>query len=332
MASQRMKLNATADRIEMALRDGRAPARVVGGKIMPNFVEMLLELDPGTKVSQIRSRIPDIALAVGNPNVRLTQIGERLALQIARLTREPVYMSKLMPAITPECGFSALLGLAEDGAPLLAKLNAPEVSHVLVAGATGSGKTLLAQSMILSLCQRYRAHKFGLIMLDPKRRDGSAFEAAIARHLVLPIARTIEEVTAALHRACQLMDERVIGARGRAYEPDPRIVIYADELGDLCQTGGQTVIDLFSRIAMRGRECGLHLLVCTQKPSSRSIGPLLKTNLPLRLVGRMTSAEDARLAAGRAGCGAEKLSGSGDFVAVTADKLIRFQAALPDVV
>ena len=324
MASQRMKLNATADRIEMALRDGRAPARVVGGKVMPNFVEMLLELDSGTKVSQIRSRIPDIALAVGNPNVRLTQIGERLALQIARLTREPVYMSKLMPAVTPECGFSALLGLAEDGAPLLAKLSAPEVSHVLVAGATGSGKTLLAQSMILSLCQRYRPHKLGLIMLDPKRREGSAFEAAIAR--------TIEEVIEALHRACQLMDERVLGSQNGGAEPDPRIVIYADELGDLCQTGGQAVIDLFSRIAMRGRECGLHLLVCTQKPSSRSIGSLLKTNLPLRLLGRMTSVEDARLAAGRAGSGAEKLSGSGDFVAVTADKIIRFQAALPDIV
>ena len=324
MASQRMKLNATADRIEMALRDGRAPARVVGGKVMPNFVEMLLELDSGTKVSQIRSRIPDIALAVGNPNVRLTQIGERLALQIARLTREPVYMSKLMPAVTPECGFSALLGLAEDGAPLLAKLSAPEVSHVLVAGATGSGKTLLAQSMILSLCQRYRPHKLGLIMLDPKRREGSAFEAAIAR--------TIEEVIESLHRACQLMDERVLGSQNGGAEPDPRIVIYADELGDLCQTGGQAVIDLFSRIAMRGRECGLHLLVCTQKPSSRSIGSLLKTNLPLRLLGRMTSVEDARLAAGRAGSGAEKLSGSGDFVAVTADKIIRFQAALPDIV
>jgi S-DNA-T family DNA segregation ATPase FtsK/SpoIIIE len=186
--------------------------------------------------------------------------------------------------------------------------------------------------MILSLCQRYRPHKLGLIMLDPKRREGSAFEAAIARHLVLPIARTIEEVIAALHRACQLMDERVLGSQNGGAEPDPRIVIYADELGDLCQTGGQAVIDLFSRSAMRGRECGLHLLVCTQKPSSRSIGSLLKTNLPLRLLGRMTSVEDARLAAGRAGSGAEKLSGSGDFVAVTADKIIRFQAALPDIV
>lgn len=328
MGSKYVKLNATADRIEMVLRDGRAPARVISGKVLPNFIEMLLELEPGTKVSQIKSRVPDIALAVGNPNVRLTQIGERLAVQISRTNRETVYLSKLMPAVTHECGFAAMLGLAEDGVPLMAKFTAPEVSHVLVAGATGSGKTSLAQSMILSLCQRYRPHRFGMIMLDPKKREGSAFDAAIAGHLIMPIARSIEDVSEALQQACALMDSRVVGSG----EPDPRIIIYADELGDLCQTGGAVVTDLFARIAMRGREAGLHLLCCTQKPSSKSIGPLLKTNLPLRLVGRMTSVEDARNAAGRAGSGAEKLSGCGDFVAVTADKVIRFQAAVPDFV
>jgi S-DNA-T family DNA segregation ATPase FtsK/SpoIIIE len=327
MKAKYVKLNATAERIEMVLRDGRAPARVVGGKVMPNFVEMLLELEPGTKVSQVKSRIPDIALAVGNPNVRLTQIGERLAVQISRMTREPVYLSKLMPSVPSNSGYATMLGLAEDGAPLMAKLTAPEVSHVLVSGATGSGKTSLAQSMILSLCARYRPHKLGLVLLDPKRREASPFESAIGAHLMMPIARSIEAVMEAMRRVCELMDERVIGAG----EPDPRIVIYADEIGDLCQKGGQEMQDLFGRVAMRGRESGMHLLCCTQKPTSKSIGGLLKTNLPLRLVGRMTSVEDARVAAGRAGSGAERLSGSGDFVAVTSEKVIRFQAAVPDL-
>jgi len=102
-----------------------------------------------------------------------------------------------------------------------------------------------------------------------------------------------------------------------------------DELADLVQTGGAPVIEMLTRIAQRGREAGFHLIACTQKPSAKVVGSLLKANLPLRLVGRVLSAEDARVATGISGSGAEKLMGSGDFIAVTAGRVIRFQAAMP---
>ena len=323
-----VRLNSESDQIEAVLRDRKAPASVVGGKVTPGFVEFLLRPYPGTRVNQLKALRADIALAVGSDEVRIAQQGAHLAVQVARPgdTRRSVRLSALMERLPPTSECTAVLGLSEDGAPLLARLSAPEVGHVLIAGTTGSGKTVLAQSMALSLCARHRPRQLGLIVIDPKLRADAAFARHIDEHLLLPIAQTPEAAGEALKRVCDVMDRRVIDGI-----PVPRIIVYIDELADLCMTGGPAVMDALTRIAQRGRESGLHLIVCTQKPSSKAIGPLLKANLPLRLVGRVSSLEDARTAAGMPGTGAERLSGRGDFVAVTGTRIIRFQAAEPDV-
>ncbi len=321
------RLSNTADRIEAVLRDRHAPATVVGGKVMPGFIEMLLRPAPGTKVNQVRALQADIALAVGKSNVRIAQSGTHLAIQIARESRQPVKLSQLLGQLGTLPRFTAVLGLSEDGAPLLARLASPDVSHVLVAGTTGSGKTSLARSILLSLCDQHRPRELGLVVLDPKRHErgaGDDFERAIEKHLLLPYARTREEVIGTVNRVISVMEKRTAGQ-----ESLPRIVVYADELADLCQTGGDELIAALTRIAQRGREPGVHLLACTQKPTAKVIGSLLKANLPLRLVGRVLSADDARVATGIAGSGAERLNGCGDFIAVTGNKTIRFQAALP---
>lgn len=318
------RLTRTADRIEAVLRERRAPATVVGGKVMPGFIEMLLMPAPGTKVNQVRALQADIALAVGKSNVRIAQSGNHLAIQIARESREPVRLSKLLAQLGEMPRFTAVLGLSEDGAPLLARLSSPDVSHVLIAGTTGSGKTSLAQSIVLSLCEKHQPRELGVIVLDPKRKERDEFGRAIQSHLLLPIAHNREEIIGAVTKVLDVMDRRITDT-----EPLPHIVVYADELADLCQIGGDELILSLTRIAQRGREPGIHLLACTQKPSAKAIGSLLKANLPLRLVGRVVSAEDARMAAGVAGSGAERLNGCGDFIAVTGARTIRFQAALP---
>jgi len=318
------KLYQTADRIEAVLRDRRAPASVVGGKVLPGFVEMLLRPAPGTKVNQVRALQADLALALGNSNVRVAQSGTHLAVQIPRETRKPVRLSTLMTANPNPPPFTAVLGLAEDGATLMACLSSPEVAHILIAGATGSGKTSLAQSLLLSLCQCHRPSQFGLVVIDPKRNDNSDFVRGVERHLLVAPARTVAEGISALERLVVVMDKRPVSR-----DPMPRIVVYVDEMADLCQTGGSQVVDLLTRIAQRGREAGIHLVACTQKPSAKAIGSLLKANLPLRLIGRVVSLEDARTASGMPGTGAEKLMGSGDFLAVASGRVIRFQAAMP---
>jgi S-DNA-T family DNA segregation ATPase FtsK/SpoIIIE len=105
----------------------------------------------------------------------------------------------------------------------------------------------------------------------------------------------------------------------------PLLVVLVDEAADLCLRGGYEVRAGLARLAMRGREHGVRMWICAQKPDARVIGTELRANLPLRLLGRMASVEDARLAAGRPGSGAEHLQHAGDFVAVNGEQLLRFR-------
>jgi DNA segregation ATPase FtsK/SpoIIIE-like protein len=128
-------------------------------------------------------------------------------------------------------------------------------------------------------------------------------------------------------RARAIEVDRALHVRERPGVTKPLIVIVIDELADLVQTGGPEVIKGVGRLVQRGREAGLHVIAATQKPSSSIIGPLITANFPVRLVGRVVSADDARVAAGIGGTSAEGLNGHGDFIAITAGEVIRFQAA-----
>lgn len=319
------QMNYTADRVEAVLRSRRAPARVVGGRSLPRYLELFVRPEGATKVSQIRSLAADIALAIGVGAVRIDQSGDLLTVQIAQEAQRPdVSLSRLMSRMPEVPPHTAVLGLSTDGAPLMLRLSAPDVGHVLIAGTTGCGKTQLAHSVLWSLVQRNRPRDLGLIVIDPKRRDGGWYAKHLGSHLLAPVADTCEAAKAALARLCLVLDKRSVSR-----DPLPRCVVFVDELADLVVTGGESVLGALTRIAQRGREHGVHLVCCTQKPSSAAIGSLLRSNLPVRLVGRVTSSDDARVATGRSGTGAEKLMGRGDFLAITAMDVIRFQAALP---
>jgi S-DNA-T family DNA segregation ATPase FtsK/SpoIIIE len=108
---------------------------------------------------------------------------------------------------------------------------------------------------------------------------------------------------------------------------EPRVVVVIDELADLLMSAGKEAQHALTRLAQRGREAGLHLVACTQKPASAVVGSLAKANFPVRLVGRVTSPEEAKVATGYAGTGAERLRGPGDFIAVVGGQVTRFQAA-----
>jgi S-DNA-T family DNA segregation ATPase FtsK/SpoIIIE len=110
----------------------------------------------------------------------------------------------------------------------------------------------------------------------------------------------------------------------------PRIIIAIDELADLIQVGGKPVVDALQRLTQRGREAGLHVVAATQRPASTLVGGLVKANFPVRLVGSVVSAEDAKVASGIAGSSAERLLGRGDFILVAKGQVIRFQSAYAD--
>ena len=319
---QRRELEAKADAIEMILHEHKAPARVTGGHVTPRWVQFLLQTNPGVKISRVESLSREIAVALGAPTARVTTQGNAVRIEVPRSDPQPLKLLPLCARIPPSRipPGTAVLGLAEDGAPLLVRLPSPEVAHILLAGTTGSGKTALLRTMILSLALLHHRRQLQFVLIDPK---GRAFDAMHALpHLLRPIVTQPDQAVQALGDLVNLMEQR-----DRSRVTEPRIIIAIDELADLAQTGGPAILENLGRLVQRGREAGLHVIGATQKPSSAVIGPLIKANFPVRLVGRVVSAEDARVAAGVGGTGAERLTGRGDFVAIYGPGLIRFQAA-----
>jgi S-DNA-T family DNA segregation ATPase FtsK/SpoIIIE len=135
----------------------------------------------------------------------------------------------------------------------------------------------------------------------------------------------VREVHQAIFLLGEMVEEMV--RRDRDKISEPRVVIFIDELADLMEQGGKAMDRLMTRLTQRGRSAGLHLVACTQKPLVASIGSLTRSNFPVRLVGSVASADDAKIAAGLPNTGAEKLLGRGDFLLVAKGQVTRFQAA-----
>jgi S-DNA-T family DNA segregation ATPase FtsK/SpoIIIE len=316
----RDSLNFQADRIERVLASHRVPARVHGGSVSPRWVRFLLTPALGARVATVRNLSEELALALGAGDVRIARAGESIAVEVPRAEPEPVLLSRLLRSLASVPPLTACLGCTDDGRPLLLRLPSPDVAHVLVAGATGSGKTEIMRSLVVSLALLNRQSRLQFALIDPKSRG------------FLPLAglpHVIGDVASDAASAGRLLDRLVaeMERRDRNNVTSPRIVIVVDELLDLLAAGGQPIEAALTRLAQRGREAGLHLVAGAQKPSAAALGPMLKANFPVRLVGRVGSVEDARVAAGQSGTGAEKLLGRGDFILVAAGHTVRFQAA-----
>ncbi len=313
-------LNFQSDRIERVLASHKVSARVHGGTVSPRWIRFHLTPAMGARIATVRNLSEELALALGAQDVRVAREGESLAVEMPRPDAEPVRLLPLLKGLGTVPPLTACLGLAEDGRPLLIRLPSPDVAHVLVAGTTGSGKPDLMRAMLVSLAMLNRQSRLQLVLIDPKGRGFGPLAA---------LPHTLDDIATDAVSARQLLNKLVaeMERRDRENVSTPHIVIAVDELHDLLMTGGKEVEMALVRLAQRGREAGLHLVAGVQKPAAAAIGGMLRANFPVRLVGRVGSAEDARIAAGLSGTGAEKLQGRGDFIAVAAGQTIRFQAA-----
>jgi S-DNA-T family DNA segregation ATPase FtsK/SpoIIIE len=274
----------------------------------------------GTRVSRIKALSEEIALSLDTPSCRIVRQNGTLNVEIPR--SEPAKVSLLdlchRLAYVPPC--APVMGVDESGTPLLLNLASPDVAHVLVCGTTGSGKTSLARSMALSLALYNPQRNLQLLLIDPKGRGLHSLRTL--PHLLCP---SLTKVSEALVRLTQLVQE--VERRDARGVNSPRLVVFIDELADLLMVGGKELEFALTRLSQRGREAGVHLVACTQKPTAAVIGSLTKANFPVRLVGSVTSPGEARLAAGVSGTGAERLQGRGDFLLVIKGQSTRFCAA-----
>lgn len=319
--TQRLKdiLTRQANAIDRVLAGYGVAARVLGADVLPRIIVHRLGLRLGVKISAVEGVDREIALALGVESVRVASRNGRLAIEVPRRDGQNVYLSKVLRRMAhiPHC--APILGLDETGVPLVLSLASPDVAHVLIAGTTGAGKTVLARTMILSLAfgNGQRAVQIGL--LDPKGR-------AYDRLQGLPHVLFYEsDAVRSLARVRWLVEEMLRRDEGRRSEP--RIVLFIDELADLIMEMGTPLQEALTRLTQRGREAGIHIVACTQKPTAQLMGALAKANFPTRIVGKVPSADVAVACAGVPATKAEVLQGRGDLVVVCAQGMFRIQAA-----
>jgi S-DNA-T family DNA segregation ATPase FtsK/SpoIIIE len=318
------QLHTQANQIEWLLAAHRAPARVTGGRVTPLTIQFQLMPAPATRVSRVRALTTEIALLLNVATARLVREDGALHIEIprpdahplpflelcARFQRNPHISRKLRHAGT------VLLGLNAAGIPLLLRLGAPDVPHLLIAGTTGSGKSHAARTLLASLVLFQPPREIQLLLVDPKGSDYRVFQSA--PHLLCPIVSTIRD---ARDRLEWLADE--MERRQRENLTHPRIVLLLDELADLLMQGGSPLEDLLTRLVQRGRSAGISVVACTQKPTVGVLGSLVTGNFPVRLVGKVTGAHEALIAAGVPKSGAESLTGRGDFLLVANGEIHR---------
>jgi S-DNA-T family DNA segregation ATPase FtsK/SpoIIIE len=262
----------------------------------------------------------DLALALRVENVAVSRESQGIVLTFGSPDARPVTFRELWAKCQGAPACTALLGMTAQGAPLLARLSAPEVAHVLVAGTTGSGKTVLLRTMATSLAVGNRATAVRLVVMDPKGRSFPGMESV--PHLARPVLVSADDAMEALGSLVRLME-----IRDRDGEQGPRVIVIIDELADLIMQGETRALQGITRLVQRGREAGIHVVAATQYPSAAILSGLMRANFPLRLVGKVVSADDARVASGRGGTDAHLLMGRGDFVAVRGGTVTRFQVA-----
>jgi S-DNA-T family DNA segregation ATPase FtsK/SpoIIIE len=325
---EKRTLNFQADKIEMVLAAHKAPTRVWGGRLTPRTVQFHLAPAATTKVSKLETLTEEVALALGTPSARITRENGTLSLEIPRADSRFVSLAELNQRLENDEGLkhalsipgTAILGLDNEGVPLLLRLSSPDVAHCLIAGTTGSGKTELARTLVVSLVMHQKPRDVQIAIFDPK---GHSFALlANTPHLLFPIVSNTQDT---IDRLEYLLNE--MERRDQTQVTRPRIVILIDELADILQMGGKTLDNLLTRIVQRGRSAGISVVACTQKPSAAAVGSLMRANFPVRMVGRVTSPNDALVAAGIGGTGAEKLAGRGDFLLIAGGQTLRFQAA-----
>ncbi len=317
---KKFNLNHQADVIESVLAAHKIQGKVWGGMVTPRFIRFDLTTALGTRVNKVLALREEVAMRLGVPDIRVYRKGDAIRVEVPRSDVAVVRFAVLRRRLKHIPPLSALLGVDEDGAPLLLHVTSPDVAHILVAGSTGSGKTALLKTIVLSLALHNPQSKLQLALIDPKARGFSPL--ASLPHLIHPIVNDPGQSVAFLEGLVMEMERR-----DRMKINRPAIVIVIDELADLRMVAGKRVENALARLTQRGREAGMHVILATQRPAATIVGGLVKANLPVRLVGAVTSPEDAKVATGVAGSGANRLRGRGDFLLVARQTIVRFQAA-----
>ncbi len=346
-------LEALSRQVELKLKDFRIEARVVGVYPGPVITRFELEPAPGIRGSQISSLDKDIARGLSVVSVRVVDVipGKSVVgLEIPNQHREMVFLSEILRSKEYDKASSVLtLALGKDIGGRPSVVDVAKMPHLLVAGTTGSGKSVALNAMIVSLLYKATAKDVRMIMIDPKMLELSVYEGI--PHLLAPVVTDMKEASNALRWCVAEMERRyklmaAVGVRNLAgynrkvrdaheqgqpipdplfnvakaapgehpkpLETMPHIVVVIDEFADMMMVARKSVEELIARLAQKARAAGIHLILATQRPSVDVITGLIKANIPTRVAFQVSSKIDSRTILDQSG--AETLLGNGDML------------------
>jgi len=341
-------LEFTSRLIERKLNDFGVEVKVVAAYPGPVITRYEIEPAVGVKGSQITNLVKDLARALSVVSIRLVETipGKAyMALELPNPKRQMVHLSEILGSqVYADMGSMLTMAMGKDisGKPVVADL--AKMPHVLVAGTTGSGKSVGINAMILSILYKATPQQVRMLLIDPKMLELSVYEGI--PHLLSPVVTDMRQAASGLNWCVQEMDKRyklmsALGVRNMAgynqkvrdavkagapltnpftLTPDnpealeelPFIVVFIDELADLMMVVGKKVEELIARLAQKARASGIHLVLATQRPSVDVITGLIKANVPTRVAFQVSSKIDSRTILDQ--MGAEALLGQGDML------------------
>ena len=317
------------ERLETTLHSFGVAANIVGVTRGPTVTRYDLELDAGVKLPKLTNLSSDLALSLGVMNVRIAPIPDKIStvgVEVPNKIVSIVYLRDIIDSPTFKNAQSSLsFAIGKDISGECVVGNIAKLPHMLIAGTTGSGKSVCLNSLLLSLLYKATPEQLRLIMIDPKMVELGIYNGI--PHLYVPVVTDPKKAAGALQWAVVEMLKRYrlfseAGVRDLAgynahqkklgAETMPQVVIVVDELADLMFVASKDVEESICRVAQMGRAAGMHLIIATQRPSADVITGLMKANIPSRIAFAVSSAMESRIILDAAG--AEKLIGMGDML------------------
>ena len=324
------ELQTNQQRLQDALQSFGVSARIVNVVRGPSLTRYELELDQGVKLNKITNLSGDIALALGATAVRVAPIPDMIStvgIEVPNRYRSPVCIRDILDSgefADSKSKVSFAVGKDISGRPIVGDIS--KLPHMLIAGTTGSGKSVCTNSLIISLLYKATPEEVRLIMVDPKMVELNIYNGI--PHLLIPVVTDPKKAAGALQWAVSEMMKRYqkfseVGARDLAsynerarkqedMAPMPQIVVVIDELADLMLVAAKEVEESICRVAQMGRASGMHLIIATQSPRADVITGLMKANIPSRVALAVASGLESRIILDTTG--AEKLVGMGDML------------------
>ena len=331
-------IKANSNLLESVFQDFNIDVRVVNVKLGP--VVTLFEILPaaGIKINTIINLADDISRSMGVGAVRISQIygTQYLGVEVPNEQRETVTIKELLSNDNFKNTSSKIpICIGKDISGNIEVIDLSKTPHLLVAGTTGSGKSVFINTLLASLLYKFSPEDLRLILIDPKMLELSVYNDIA--HLLTPVVTEPKKAILALKWVCKEMERRyslmneentrsLEGYNQKSIEKLPYIIVFIDEMADLMMTAGKEVEHYVQRLAQMARACGIHLVMATQRPSVDIITGSIKANFPSRISFQVASKYDSRTVLGE--IGAEQLLGNGDMLmSKNGGNIVRYQSA-----